>query len=252
MSPRFRRLSKVVIVAAGSALLLAIVFVLPPAMAAANEHSTGVATSTAPVALTALAALHTLAAPAAPAPPAPPEPPDPPAPRVYHVHHDHDDDGEEVERAWLGITLSEIDEEGARVEDVSDDSPAADAGLEEGDRIISIGGKKVISSRDVVRAVRAAAPGDKITIRILRDGNEKTLTATLAGRKMHDRHVFTWVSPPSDEDIDIEVPETPRHHMGYMSMPSRTWLGVDIHPMSPELRQALKAPSDRGLLVNRV
>ena len=256
MSSRFRWLSKVVMVVAVPALILAIVVVLPPALAAATDHSSGPASRHAPVVLSALAALHPLAAP--PAPPAPPEPPDSPAPRAYRMRH-HQEDGEEAtESAWLGVTLSEIDEEGTRVASVADDSPASEAGLEEGDRIVGIEGKKVISSRDVVRAVRAASPGDKVSIRILRDGDEKTLTATLAGRKIRERHEFRFVTP-GGEDFDIpemhgmhDTPGAPGHHMRFITGPSRTWLGVELHPMSPELREALKGPSDRGLLINRV
>lgn len=258
MSSRFRWLSKVVMVVAVPTLILAIVFLLPPALAAATDHASGAASGHAPIALSALAALHSLAAP--PAPPAPPDPPDSTAPRAYHRHH-HQEDGEDAaESAWLGVTLSEIDEEGTRVAGVADDSPAAEAGLEKGDRIVGIEGKKVLSSRDVVRAVRAASPGDKVTIRILRDGDEKTLTATLAGRKTRERHEFRFVTPEG-EDIDIEMPDIPEmpdtpwppgHGMHVFAGGSRTWLGVELHPMSPELREALKAPSDRGLLINRV
>ena len=265
MSSRFRWLSKVVMVAAVPALILAIVYMLPPALAASSDHSSRAVPGLAPVALPALAALHSLAAPPAPpAAPAPPEPPEPPSPRSHHVHRysDDDDDHDEAEQgAWLGVTLSEIDEEGARVASVADDSPADEAGLERGDRIIGIEGKKVISSRDVVRAIRSSEPGDKVSIRILRDGDQRTLTATLTARKTRDRRSYKVVTPDSDdEELEIEIPEmreledtpgAPDRHMRLFTQ-SRTWIGVEVHPMSPELREALKAPSDRGLLINRV
>ena len=257
MSSRFHWLSKVAMVAAAPALILAIVFLLPPALAAATDHAQQAAPAHAPAVLPALAALHSLAA--LPAPPEPPDPPDTPAPRLArHSHPGHDDDGEvSKESAWLGVTLSEINEEGARISDVAEGSPADQAGLKKGDRIVSVEGKKVISSRDVVRAVRSASPGDKIDIKILRDGDERTLTATLEGRRIRDRHEFRFVTPDGkDEDFEIEIPEmddmhhVPGFHMGMGS--SRTWLGVELHQMSPELREALKAPSDRGMLINRV
>ncbi|HEY3176014.1 MAG TPA: PDZ domain-containing protein [Candidatus Polarisedimenticolia bacterium] len=246
MFNKFPWLSKLLMVAAVPALAIAIVALLPAVMAAGTSHTT------------ATPASH-VAPPAPPAPAASPAPPAPPARR--HHDDDDDDDAEVQETAWLGVSLDEIEEEGARVSSVVDDSPAAEAGLRKGDRIIGIEGAKVISSRDVVRSVRRASPGEKISIRILRDGDEKTVTATLAGRRIHQRHEFRFVTPeapdapePLDmEDLDVEIDKGgPGHHTFLFAGPPRTWLGVEVHPMSGDLREALKAPRDRGILVNRV
>jgi serine protease Do len=59
------------------------------------------------------------------------------------------------------------------------DSPAGKAGFKEGDFVTEFDGKKVKDMRQLRLMVSQTAPGRKVTLRILRDGKEKTLTATL-------------------------------------------------------------------------
>lgn len=60
--------------------------------------------------------------------------------------------------------------DGARVESISAGSPAADADLKVGDVIVRVDGKPVTGSIDVVVAVRAHQPGEKVTLMVRRDG----------------------------------------------------------------------------------
>jgi putative serine protease PepD len=87
----------------------------------------------------------------------------------------------EVEHAFLGVTMSETDE-GVRVEDVREGSPADDAGLRVGDVITSAGGQSVESPDDLRAIVDANEPGDELELEVTRDGEEQTVTATLGER----------------------------------------------------------------------
>ena len=59
---------------------------------------------------------------------------------------------------------------------------AADiAGLKEGDRIVSVDGKEVSSSSEVKAAISKHKIGDKIQVKVNRDGKEKECTITLQG-----------------------------------------------------------------------
>lgn len=60
------------------------------------------------------------------------------------------------------------------------DSPAAKAGLKDGDVIIRINGAKVGSAGSLGTLIGEYSPGDKISITIIRDKEEKTLELTLA------------------------------------------------------------------------
>lgn len=63
------------------------------------------------------------------------------------------------------------------VAEVRADSPAARAGIEPGDRFVSVDGSKIETFADVQRLVSGRA-GDAITFTMLRDGKEVTVTAT--------------------------------------------------------------------------
>ncbi len=68
---------------------------------------------------------------------------------------------------------------GALVTRVDPDSPAAKAGFKEGDFVTEFNGQKVKDMRQLRLMVSQTAPGSKATLKLVRDGKEKTLTATL-------------------------------------------------------------------------
>jgi Peptidase family M28/PDZ domain len=72
--------------------------------------------------------------------------------------------------------------EGVRLVGVSDGSPAAIAGLREGDVIVQFGGAKIQTLEDLTDQLRARKPGDEVAIVVLRTGKPVTLKATLRSR----------------------------------------------------------------------
>lgn len=73
----------------------------------------------------------------------------------------------------------------AKVVQVNSGSAASKAGLRKGDVIIAMGGNDVVSSSSLVGYVREKAPGDKITLTILRGGHTKNVTVTLGSDGSH-------------------------------------------------------------------
>jgi len=98
-------------------------------------------------------------------------------------------DAEEANRGWLGVMISDTRTEGdeessvVAITKVLEGSPAEDAGLLDGDVIVSINGELVEGnvSRSV-ELIKSHEAGDKVDIVVLRDGAEKTLVATLGSR----------------------------------------------------------------------
>lgn len=95
-----------------------------------------------------------------------------------------------VIRGWLGVYIQDIDEtmaeamdlpvtEGALVSDVVEDGPAEKAGIEQEDVITEFAGKKVKNSTELRNTVAGTAPDTEVKIKVLRDGEEKTLTVKL-------------------------------------------------------------------------
>jgi S1-C subfamily serine protease len=73
-------------------------------------------------------------------------------------------------------------ESGAVVLNVTQGSPADDAGIREEDVIVEIGGDAINAAGDVPDAIRKHQPGDEIDVVIVRGGDRQTVKATLVER----------------------------------------------------------------------
>jgi S1-C subfamily serine protease len=87
--------------------------------------------------------------------------------------------GEEVRRAYLGISSSLAPDGGAVVGEVVGGGPAADAGVRDGDRIVEIDGRPVREPDDVSAVVNSHRAGDEVRLTVERGGERRTLTVTL-------------------------------------------------------------------------
>ncbi len=83
------------------------------------------------------------------------------------------------ERPALGIRIGRDPQGRILVSDVRPDSPAAQAGLQIGDEIVSIGDSPIHSTDQVVRLVQSTQHGELFAMQIRRDGQLLTATTTL-------------------------------------------------------------------------
>jgi aminopeptidase YwaD len=72
--------------------------------------------------------------------------------------------------------------DGVRLAGVTDGSPAARAGLKEGDIIIQLADKKIQNIEDLTAALRGQKPGDEVAIVVLRTGKPVSVKAILRAR----------------------------------------------------------------------
>jgi putative serine protease PepD len=93
-------------------------------------------------------------------------------------------DGGSVEHAYLGVGLTEPQggEAGALVTEVRSATPAANAGLQSGDRITSVDGDSVASVQQLQSAIDTRRPGDTVKLGYVRDGASHTVNVTLGTR----------------------------------------------------------------------
>ena len=79
------------------------------------------------------------------------------------------------------VAVSDVggDTPGARVEEVVSGSGAEAAGLELGDVITAVNGTQLTESGDLRVRIIEQAPGDSVTLTVLRGGEELSLVATL-------------------------------------------------------------------------
>jgi regulator of sigma E protease len=69
---------------------------------------------------------------------------------------------------------------------VEEESAASDAGIVEGDRIVEIGDERITSFGDLQEVV-AARPGEIVTIKLIRNGEERVLDVELGSREVDGR-----------------------------------------------------------------
>ena len=95
-----------------------------------------------------------------------------------------------VIRGWLGVNIQNVTPElakhfsleqhqGALIADIGENTPASKADLQRGDIIISLDGKEVKDATALKNMVAATAPGTKVTLGIVRKGENKEVTVTL-------------------------------------------------------------------------
>lgn len=99
-----------------------------------------------------------------------------------------------VVRGWLGVSIQNLtpelakslgikETEGALIAGIESQSPADKAGFKRGDLVTALDGKKIVDSTSLRNMVSATAPGKKVDFKIIREGKEQTITATLGEYK---------------------------------------------------------------------
>ncbi len=131
-----------------------------------------------------------------------------------------------VSRSQLGVTVQNItadiaaslklaDVSGALVSGVQPGSPAARAGLRQGDVIVSLDGEKLADNNSLRNRIAGTKPGSKVAVEVLRDGRKETLYATLelkpttstraAGSDTADADGFGMTVQPLTPDVAKEL-----------------------------------------------
>jgi Do/DeqQ family serine protease len=95
-----------------------------------------------------------------------------------------------VQRGVLGVSIRDVNSElskemelgttqGAYVVEVIEESGAEDAGIKEGDVIVSVNGEAVTKVSELQEKISRYRPGDKVEVTAIRDGKKKEFNVTL-------------------------------------------------------------------------
>ena len=103
--------------------------------------------------------------------------------------------------------------EGIYIDKVVDDGAAADAGLQKGDVLTHVDGQKVKNFGELQAIIAQKRPGDKVTVKYLRNKKEKTATLTLKNEQGTTKVV-------KNADIDV--------------------LGIDVRPITDSQKKQLE------------
>jgi serine protease Do len=144
----------------------------------------------------------------------------------------------EVTRGFLGVVIQNLTPEladsfdvdvrkGALVAEVTPDSPASKAGIQQGDIILEMDGEEVENVPDLRNRIALTAPGTKTRFRILRDGRERNVSV----------------------EIGKLDPEMLASAGGRSSIGE---LGISVSDMSEEQARSLGYEGESGVLITAV
>ena len=145
-----------------------------------------------------------------------------------------------VVRGWLGVRAQDVTPaiaqslgltrspgEMAVVTEVTENSPAADAGVKTGDIIVEFNGKPVPKSHDFPGVIADTPPGQRITLKIIREKKEQTVAVKIG--ELADEN-------DPNQQLEARDPE----------------LGLRVQRITPEAARRLGLTSSRGVLVIEV
>ena len=152
-----------------------------------------------------------------------------------------------VSRGWLGVQIQEMTpaiaaslglqgQRGALIAAVTANSPGAEAGLKQGDVVLSFNGTEITQLRDLPRSVSAVKPGSTATMTVWRNGQKTELQAKIGEAPENPRVASAGAgnSGPSDEDRAQAA-------------------GLHFAPLTPDLRRELRLGRDvNGVVITSV
>lgn len=153
-----------------------------------------------------------------------------------------------IDRGWLGVSIQPVTQEvadslgmedahGALVAGVNASSPAAKAGLKQGDVIRAVNDHKLVEFRDLPRLIATAGPDKSVKLDVVRNGKEMPVQVAL-GRM------------PSDQTAKADDQSEGR---GGKASPATNVLGLALAPLNKQVRARLELPDDaKGALVVEV
>jgi serine protease Do len=151
--------------------------------------------------------------------------------------------GERPQRGYLGVGLQPVDEDiasslglpkdrGEIVRTVQPGTPAAKAGIQQGDVIVSVGGKEVNPDETVSYLIANTPVRSRIPVVVIRNGRRITIPVTIEQRPTEEE--LAQQLGTGDQDGGQEENRT---------APTSQALGLSLQPITPQIARALNLPA---------
>jgi len=163
--------------------------------------------------------------------------------------------GEEIERGFLGVSIVPVNNDladslglpknrGEFVQDVQPDGAADQAGIRSGDVVTAVNGQPVTRDQTLSFLVANIAPGTRISIALIRDGEERQVTATIGKRPSEEEQ-----RRQQNFDPEAEPDEAPGESDGMIEAK----LGLQVAQLTPQIARQIGAAADTiGLVITAV
>jgi serine protease Do len=153
-----------------------------------------------------------------------------------------------VRRGYIGVMISAVDQtmasalgmkeaKGVLVQSTVKGGAGEAAGLKEGDVILSVDGKEVNAGNELQSYIATHHPGDRVIVKIFRDGSMIEKPVTLKAREEEKAVVNTSAPVKEDEESSVESPRVVKFDN----------LGLSVRVMTPDEKKELEV--DRGVIV---
>lgn len=158
--------------------------------------------------------------------------------------------------SWLGVQLSDVSadkaralklpgEYGAVVEEVEEDSPAAKAGLQANDVILSFAEERVRSVAHLRRLLEETPPGRRVRLEVSRGGQTRPVEVTVEERRMR-------LVVPEIQVGPIEIPEVQVPEFNFRLFTRGPRLGISADELTPQLAEYFGVKQGKGVLIREV
>ncbi len=166
--------------------------------------------------------------------------------------------GEEIQRGYLGVRIQPMNDDlaealglpenrGEFVQSVQPGEPAEQAGLRAGDVVLKVDGKDVTRDQTLSFIVANIAPGKRINLEVLRDGQRQTIAATVGRRPSEEELAAQLFNPDDQSPFGQQQPQQQGAGLVEQS------LGLSTIPLTPQIGSQLGLPSaTRGVVITDV
>ncbi len=148
--------------------------------------------------------------------------------------------GKKVSRGWLGISIQDLDEKtalaldmkdskGALVSSVMENEPAMKAGVRDGDVILSVDGREIANSSELLHTIAQKQPGSVVKLTLWREGKRIEVSVPL-GERSSGLHAGS-------------------NREGGSRQPDEAILGLSLRQPTDEERAKLQINKGEGLVV---
>jgi serine protease Do len=145
----------------------------------------------------------------------------------------------EVTRGWLGVAIQDLSSDmaeyygieskkGVFVADVFEGDPADKAGIKPKDIILEVNGQKIKTSRQLTGMIALIPVDETAKIKILRDGNEKTVKVEIVKR----------------DETKLAVRDRPKEQAEEF--------GIRVSNITPDIAQRLNIDETTGVIVTGI
>jgi serine protease Do len=162
--------------------------------------------------------------------------------------------GQRVSRGYLGVGLQPLDENiagslglpkdsGEIVRSVQPGDPAAKAGIQQGDVIVSVNRQPVNPDQTVSYIIANTAVGSRVPVELIRDGKRQTVTVTV-GQRPTEEALAALTGGGAGDGVEPD---------GSPTAATQQALGLSLQSLTPSMATALNLPpAAKGVVITNV